>query len=576
MITGTILTSIINAIIGNLVEKSNLVESSKKLLQKDPQTIAVKIALAKSFRKFQRQYPHLADSLFDEHFLQHRAAPLLAQMVESGQPVTSADLALAWAKQMSNEDAARQKLSAELQEPFKYFIDCFDRELRNRKELQFIFDRDSIDTIARATDTTAQSIDKLTEDLSRILDLLARVPSMKINGDTLFNILTTPPPFLKEYLRTGSFKTLVNDRTRDFVGRDFMFKRIEAVLSDPQFPSGYILIQGEPGIGKTSLLAELVKRKGAVHHFNISTQGINTAEEFLGSICCQLIIRFGLDYESLPRYATLNGSFLTQILEEISQMSTGSPILIIIDALDEASDQGVSASANCLFLPRTLPDHVYFIVTSRPIDGLRLLVDRLEPIPIADQDPQNLADVRIFIQRFIDANTKIMSQRIIEWGTSVDKFIQTMINKSDGNFMYLKLVLQDILKGKLTPSNLDNIQNLPKGLAQYYESHWNLMRQDKERFEKFAVPVIGCLAVVKSPVEIQNLAQWTGISPFQVSQVIQEWRQFLEIDDQEQWQIYHPSFQRFLSHALTLDTYRQTIVDSYFDQLPGGTGEKFA
>jgi hypothetical protein len=78
MITDAILTSIINAIIGDLVKNVNLVESSKKLLQNDPQTIAVKIALAKSFRQFQRQYPRQVDSLFDEHFLQHQAAPVLA------------------------------------------------------------------------------------------------------------------------------------------------------------------------------------------------------------------------------------------------------------------------------------------------------------------------------------------------------------------------------------------------------------------------------------------------------------------------------------------------------------------
>ena len=574
MIIENILLSLVDGIIGNLIEKSNLVANAKKLLKKDPQRIAFKIALAKSFRNFQFQYPELVDSLFDEHFLQHTAAPLLARMAESGQPVTPAELTAVWAKQFGNEESKHNKSSTELQEPFKYFLNSFDRELRNREELQFIFNRNSTDKLAEAAASTAQSVQKITNELNQILGKLARMPSVHINGDALFTILMTPPLSLVDHLRTGAFKTLVNDRTRDFVGRDFMLKRIEAAFADPQFPSGYVLIQGEPGIGKTSFMAELVKRWGAVHHFNISLQDINTAEEFLGNICSQLIIRYGLDYESLPRYATLNGSFLMQILEEVARLSVGDPILILVDALDEASDRGVSASANCLFLPRTLPDHVYFIVTARPIDQLRLVVDRLESIPIADQDPQNLADARTFIQRFIDANTEVMSQRIREWGMPADEFAQTMVDKSDGNFMYLKLVLQDILKGKLTSSNLDNIQTLPQGLNQYYESHWRLMGQDEERFENFAVPVIGCLAVVKNTIGVNDLAKWTGISLFQVSQVISEWRQFLETDDQEQWRIYHPSFQRFLSHTLKLDTYRQSIIDSYFNQLPGGAGEK--
>jgi hypothetical protein len=44
----------------------------------------------------------------------------------------------------------------------------------------------------------------------------------------------------------------VDDRTRSFVGREFVFSAVDYALRDQSFRSGYIVLQGEPGIGKTA------------------------------------------------------------------------------------------------------------------------------------------------------------------------------------------------------------------------------------------------------------------------------------------------------------------------------------
>ena len=93
----------------------------------------------------------------------------------------------------------------------------------------------------------------------------------QISGEVVYNLYSGADVF-KKHIRTREFQTLVAERTKTFIGRDFIFSAINALLDDPEFPSGYIVIIGEPGIGKTSLLAQLVQTTGLVHHFNIASQ----------------------------------------------------------------------------------------------------------------------------------------------------------------------------------------------------------------------------------------------------------------------------------------------------------------
>jgi hypothetical protein len=183
------------------------------------------------------------------------------------------------------------------------------------------------------------------------------------------------------------FAAHIREKTRGFVGREWIFEAIDRHLQDREkFPSGYILITGEPGIGKSALIAQLVKERGYVHHFNIALQGIRSPKHFLTNVCAQLILRYQLPYDSLPDDAHENGLFLNRVLQEASEKrKKDEPLVLVIDALDEAERAG---SANLLFLPPTLPDGVYVVATTRPGDEYRLTAMRV----------QDLAAVPVFVE----------------------------------------------------------------------------------------------------------------------------------------------------------------------------------
>lgn len=383
---------------------------------------------------------------------------------------------------------------------------------------------------------------------------------------------------LADQILIRDFETLIVDRTRDFVGRDYIFKALDSHIANPDFPSGYVLIRGEPGIGKTALMAQLVKTRGYVHHFNVATQNIRTARVFLVNVCAQLIARYGLDHASLPPEAGADSGFLMRLLREAADKAGDEPVVVLVDALDEAEDSGLPPTANRLFLPPSLPDGVFFIVSMREEYDPRLDVVRVKRIHIKDEDPDNQADVRLYVKHFVGTHAAVMDGRIAGWDTTDDMFIDTIAAKSEGNFMYVIHVLRDIREGAITAESFDDINSLPAGLDSYYRRHWRTMRdQDRDRYEALYEPIVCTLAVVREPVTIVQLKEWaeriTGVplTQMRIRGVIRDWREFLDeaIIGEPRYRIYHASFQDFLRKEVGLTRFDDNIAQTALDRIPG-------
>ena len=401
-------------------------------------------------------------------------------------------------------------------------------------------------------------------------------------GDVVFQILADAPSQLGQHFRVEQFHTLIEERTRGFVGRDFIFQAIDEHLSgmsDPDFRSGYIVVRGEPGIGKTALAGQLVKLRGYLHHFNIATQNIRTARDFLANLCAQLIVRYKLDHPMLPSAATEDSGFLSQLLAEAAAKAGDLPLVVVLDALDEAEDIDEAPNANRLFLPSTVPEGVFFVVTTREKEEYRLFVDRRKDIYLQDQGEQNLKDVRAYIHKFVEDFRDPMSSRIASWHVDEPTFIDVITEKSQGNFMYLVHVLRDIKAGNLALTNLDNIYDLPQGLKAYYQRHWRTMRsQDTARFQDYYQPVVCILASAREPVPISQLVEWTKrkwphLDTLRIRDVIRVWREFLNEDRSEdgiaRFRVYHTSFQDFLKEEVGLSGFHEEIALTALRKIPG-------
>lgn len=342
-----------------------------------------------------------------------------------------------------------------------------------------------------------------------------------------------------------NFTTLIEEKTRHFVGRHFVFDALDDFLR--RSPSGYFIIKGEPGIGKSALMAQLVKTRGYVHHFVVSTQGLNRADQFLENICAQLIACFDLDRPArLPMETTRGSAFLSTLLREVSdKLARGERAVLLVDALDEV-DWPPGARENVLYLPPTLPGNVFFVVTTRHREDLPLQVDAPHTFYLEPDSPANREDVLAYVTCF--ARREALQARLAAWGVSVETFARRLLVKSEGNFMYLHFVLPAIKAGRFVHGTLDE---LPQGLKGYYERHWLRMRAvDEDAWVNYRQAVICYLAAAREPVSVWQIASWSGLSPARVLTAIREWREFLDeetVGGEKRYRIYHASFQDFLA-----------------------------
>ena len=338
-------------------------------------------------------------------------------------------------------------------------------------------------------------------------------------------------------------ETIIADRTQDFTGRRFVFEAIAKFLQNN--PKGYFVLEADPGVGKTSIMAKLVLllKRHCVAHFNSQSQGIVRAEQFLENACTQLIRGYQLNYPQLPENATRDGNFLSRLLGEVSAKLGRKKLIVVVDALDEVDLSLQGHGSNVLYLPDALPDNVYFIVSKQP---KTLPLPNHEPFDLMQYSVQSRADVKVYIDKRTGNSASIQSW-INRQNLQREQFVATVAEKSQNNFMYLRYVLNDIDSGKYSDVNL---QDLPRELEGYYDKHWARMEmavKDKE-LRRRKLKVIYLLTKTRKPVCCDILADFAEEDALDVQEVLDEWEQFLRRsgDSPPDYSIYHASFQRFL------------------------------
>jgi transcriptional regulator with XRE-family HTH domain len=364
---------------------------------------------------------------------------------------------------------------------------------------------------------------------------------------------------IEQHIPRQIFKNIVDDKTREFVGREYIYDQIDEYLKDESFPSGYIILKGEPGIGKTALMANLVRQRGWIHHF--VTEGTDSTESFLASICSQLIVEYKLPDSKLPecepeqRILTYRNFMDEQLLPQAIEKAQDNKVVILVDALDEAKRSPLDGELNILGLPKALPQGVFFIVTSREADDQHFDVNNNRRIDIKDDDKDNLNDVRLYVRNYL--NDPGVKQQIEKWKVSDDDFVEKITKKSEGNFMYLFYVMTDIKEQKLSEDIKDSIHDLPQGLNGYYSKLWNFMETSyKDRFREIDEKVIRIIAALHTPASISYIAEISKFPTNTVSEIINLWRNcFNEIieNNKQYYHIYHRSFYDFLKRKLHFD-----------------------
>jgi hypothetical protein len=318
--------------------------------------------------------------------------------------------------------------------------------------------------------------------------------------------LKTPEPPQTElqrrlsYLQPLDFHDDISSHLAQFVGRAWIFRKIDLWLATSR-GSRVFWITGEAGVGKTALAAWLRANRPEVSAFHLCRFGNSVTTDAGGavrSLAYQLSTQLpdyrnrlnAADLESIRAETNPRALFQSLFITALQGLSSATPVVILIDALDEATEHGRNEFADVISsdFVRT-PEWLRLIVTSRPHEReLNFAFQALDPWILRADSPENIADLRTFLCANLPG---IESQAIDE-----------VIARSEGLFLYVDMVCREIQEGRLS---LDRTHEFPQGLGGVYAQFFRRYFSDIEAFGSRCRPALEVICAAREPLALDDL-----------------------------------------------------------------------
>lgn len=282
----------------------------------------------------------------------------------------------------------------------------------------------------------------------------------------------------------SSFQQIIWEKSQNFLNCEFVFSAIDNFVH--KHNRGYFTIIGAPGSGKSAILAKFVTDNSNpninIIYYNAQVEDKNTAEEFIQYICTQ-IASIGNIIQA--PFTSLHLSLLLQQISE--QLGKSQKLIIAIDALDAINQDNQPLGTNLFYLPRYLPQGVYFILTRRPFKKEKsgLLIEApSQVLDLSEYDLKNWDDESAFTQHW-----------------------------------------QKMQARGLSPSGQTTLTQIAEKILQV-------------------------LAVASGGMSVTEIAEATNEDEYDVEEVLDSWFEFLQqqqIDKETKYSFYHPHFSQWLA-----------------------------
>lgn len=345
-----------------------------------------------------------------------------------------------------------------------------------------------------------------------------------------------------------------------FIGREWLLAEVDAFLQNHD--RGYFILEANAGLGKTAFMAWLVKQRNYIHHFCELTPGLEGTAHALKSLATQLALAYQLRPDGVLPSAASRPDFLYELLVQAAQrLHPGEKIVVVVDALDEA---GTLGNQNVLGLPTGLPEGVFFVVSQRPATSPLMIKDAKtirHYFRVTAESDENQADMRRFLASTSTLPEISQALQASEYHFTAAEFIETLLVKCRGVWIYLYFVVQEIRRGKRSPLDLDA---LPDGMTHYYAQYWQRWRvqtNDNEptinpKWYQIYRPLLTMLAAAQEAVTLEQLLEWTKINePVDLLRWYfeEQWCPFLIVTEQEQkryYRLYHATLREFFAGSI--------------------------
>lgn len=297
------------------------------------------------------------------------------------------------------------------------------------------------------------------------------------------------------------------DGTCDWITSNAIFERW--VKPDrPTSQDRYLVISGTHGCGKSVLASSIVSRleKSKQHTlffaFSSSEGSRQTSESLIRTLLWQLLQETA-NKESVDtvHHLSLDGqpniSELWEVFGRIAS-SLDKPVYCVIDGIDECIDYDHTMSITIMQILGKCPD-LRIILLGRPhVFQAHSSSSKFAAINI--NSTMLSQDIEAFI------NDEIAKSEILSHPEFRKKVYETLKDKSDGMFLWVRLMVDDLRKSSSKSEFSERLQNLPCGLEKAYYLLFLHLSQKLDKFElRLAQNILAFISTSCRPLRFDEL-----------------------------------------------------------------------
>ena len=367
---------------------------------------------------------------------------------------------------------------------------------------------------------------------------------------------------LNEWKKSGNneFYQRIEELTETFKGRTFeREKLLQFVINETK---GYCSIQGNPGIGKSALIAQFFKDLCG----SDKAKNVNVVEYFIRRGTAQAQTEYLLNYlikrtdELFPqgKEVRAEGKMVFEIQQQLynkwrlwAEHSNGKKLLFLIDGLDEGVENNIVS-----YLPRENFQDILIIYGSRP-GGHKTIDELWATLPIESHAKIELSglskeDIRALIY---EVANKYDLERESEW-------IEVVQQRSQGNPLYLKLLCDSIENGGIA---LNDLNALPSKIDEYYKAI--LLRYAQDPDGDALLAGLYTFAAAKDYLTMAHLGLMNQLGDATLERIGSTLKEVLYENPLTEnildYQLFHESFREYLVKEKTLkvNEAKQRIIE---------------
>lgn len=310
---------------------------------------------------------------------------------------------------------------------------------------------------------------------------------------------------------------------RDFFGRE---KLSEYYDNWYKSESRLLWLVGNAGVGKTAFIANLTGKReevSAVHFCRYNDNERANPKRAIMSIAYYLTTQVDeykkqvLQLQDLTSLTEKSTSRLFEylIVEPLSKVeSCHNPIVIVIDALDEATIDGRNELADVLVNQfNKTPQWVKLLITSRNEPMLQRKFGKTKPVSFSDSRiNDNETDIKGYFYEHLKS--------ILPSGKKGEAILSVLVQKSNGLFLYAKNVIESIKDNKL---EISQVNSFPEGLTGIYLEYFDRIftRDNSYSYKNDIRPIFEILCTTYMPVSSNVLMKILAIDEYDMEDILE-------------------------------------------------------